>query len=206
MSELERALRVLHPEDRPIELRPIMPDGRWWTGLYDDRERLVATVEGLNEIEAIAVYWSVNPISPGLAERVTNHVGPAKKGMCVANKDIERIRWLFLDIDPKPSREAAYTLAANVKAHLKAKGWSEPVFVDSGNGCYLYYPVDIPPDQKALIKKVVGSLKARFDLPDAIIDPKCVNPGRIARVPGSYNRKDIPRLARILPSVEEVAA
>ena len=50
---------------------------------------------------------------------------------------------------------------------------------------------------------MVGSLKSRFDLPDAIIDGKCVNPGRIARVPGSYNRKAIPRLARIL---EEVAA
>jgi hypothetical protein len=206
MSELERALEVLHPEDRPIELRPIMPDGRWWTGLYDDRSKFVAAVKSLNEIEAKAIYWSINPISPALAGRVTNRVGPAKKGMCVANKDIERIRWLFLDIDPKPSRKAAYTLAASVKAHLEAKGWAEPVFVDSGNGCYLYYAVDLAPDQKGLIKKVVGSLKARFDLPEAIIDQKCVNPGRIARVPGSYNRKDSPRLARILPSAEEVAA
>ena len=123
--------------------------------------------------------------------------------MCIANKDIERIRWLFLDIDPKPSRQAAYALAAGVKAHLKVKGWAEPIIVDSGNGCYLYYPVDLASDQKGLIKKVVASLKARFDLPEAIIDPKCVNPGRIARVPGSYNRKASPRLARIL---EEVAA
>jgi len=203
MSELERALEVLHPEDRPIELRAIMPDGRWWTGLYDDRHKLVAVVQSLNEIEAPAVYWSINPLSPALAARVTNRLGPARKGMCIANKDIERIRWLFLDIDPKPSRQAAYALAAGVKAHLKAKGWAEPVVVDSGNGCYLYYPVDLAIDQKGLIKKVVGSLKSRFDLPDAIIDGKCINPGRIARVPGSYNRKASPRLARIL---EEVAA
>ena len=103
MSELERALEVLHPEDRPIELRAIMPDGRWWTGLYDDRHKLVVAVQSLNDIEAPAVYWSINPILPDLATRVTNRLGPARKGMCIANKDIERIRWLFATSTPSPA-------------------------------------------------------------------------------------------------------
>jgi hypothetical protein len=201
MEETLRALDLIHANNRLIELRAIMPDDRWWTGLFDDREKLVESVALLNKVEAKAVYWTFNQIAPG--RPVTNNIHPAHKGDCIANRDIERIRWLFLDIDPKGSRQAAFTLADNVKKHLAARGWGDPVFIDSGNGCYLFYPVDLAPDQKGLIKKVVASLKAKFDLPEAIIDPMCINPGRIARVPGTYNRKDHVRLARIL---EEVAA
>jgi hypothetical protein len=198
MSEIVRALELLHPETRLIELRPIMPGGRWWQGLYDDRNKLARTIENLNEIEAPAIYWTVNPISPALADRVTNRLAPAKRGGCIGNKDIDRIKWLFLDLDNKGSREATLALAENIRNHLAGKGWPDPHQISSGTGCYLFYAVDLHPKQAPLIKKVVKNLAAQFDTKEAIVDKKCANPGRIARVPGSYNRKDDAILCRFM--------
>jgi hypothetical protein len=198
MPEIARALELIHPDTRIIELRPIMPDGRWWQGLYTDRQKLAATIESLNQIEAVAVYWSINPISSTLADRVTNCLAPARRGGCVANRDIERIRWLFLDLDNKGSREATFALAENIRAYLARKDWPDPHQISSGTGLYLFYPVDLTPDQSPMIKKVVKSLAAQFDTPEAIVDRKCANPGRVARVPGSFNRKDGATLCRFV--------
>jgi hypothetical protein len=200
-AETSRALELLHPDTRIIELRPIMPDGRWWSGYFDDRQALLRAVDGLNAIEAKAVYWSVNPILPTLADRVTNKVGPAKKGCCTRNKDIERIKWLFLDLDSKGG--ATLDLAEKIRAYLSGRGWEAPHLISSGTGNYLFYPVDLHPQDAKIIKRVVKTLADRFDSEESIVDKKCANPGRIARVPGSYNRKDGAALCRFL---EEVAA
>lgn len=204
-SQTARALELIHPDTRLIELRPII-GGRWWTGIFDDRQKLLSVAGSLNDLGATAVYWSVNPILPRPA---TNRIDPATKGACVSNKHIERVKWLFLDIDPKASggdgREAAFALAERVKGWLGGKGWAKPIHIDSGNGCYLLYPTDLPATESKLIRNTVKALRERFDTEGAIIDPKCVNPARIARVPGTYNRKpDKPtRLCRVME--EEVA-
>jgi hypothetical protein len=192
---IRKAVETIHGNNPLVELRPIMPDGRWWVGLYDDREKLVECILGLNAIEAMAVYWTLNRVAPSLASRVTNSVAPAKKGGCVRNADIERIRWLFLDLDSKGG--SVVDLAADVRQYLAAKGWGEPVRVDSGTGEYLLYPCDLPATEHKVIRAAIKNLKARFDREGAIVDAKCANPGRIARVPGSFNRKGAPRMARI---------
>jgi hypothetical protein len=188
------AVDVLHKANPLIELRPLMPDGRWWVGLYDDPEKLVRSILGLNAIEATAVYWSLNRIKPRPA---TNSVGPARKNGCIGNADIDRIRWLFLDIDNKGDRAAVDQLAADVQKYLSAKGWQPPVGVDSGTGRYLLYPCDLPVTSAKMVKSVIKTLKERFDREGAIIDGKCANLGRIARVPGTFNRKGLPRLATL---------
>lgn len=193
------AVRTIHGDSAFVELRPLMPDGRWWTGLYDDRDRLVRSIVSLNDVEPTAVYWTLNQISPKLAERVTNRLAPARKSSCTKNADIERLRWIFLDIDLKGDPAAVVQLRDDVRQYLTTIGWDEPVSVHSGTGRYLLYRCDLPVSESPMIRQTVANLKARFDRPGAIIDPKCCNPARIARVPGSYNRKGSPRLAMIEP-------
>jgi hypothetical protein len=195
-SEVRRALDLLHPTTKLIELRPVMPDGHWWQGLYDCREKLVRSILSLNEIEATAVYWTINSIAP--TGRVTNRLAPAKKGQCTKNADIDHIHNLFLDLDPIGSRQAVEQLAADVEAHVTALGWPKALKIDSGRGIYLFYRVDLPPTEAKLIRATIHKLAARFNTPDAIIDTACANAARIARVPGTFNRKGQPRMAKIL--------
>jgi hypothetical protein len=180
-SQFRAALDTIQRDNPLIELRPVFPDGRYWQGIFDDRERLLDALVAMNRIEAHAVYWTFNRLRSDLT--VTNKLAPVRKGGCVKNADVVRVRQIFLDYDG--DRDAARELADNVQAHLAAKGWEAPILVSSGGGWYHFYPVDF-------------DLKARFDNDRAQIDAKCVNPGRIARVPGSYHRKDTPVMARIV--------
>lgn len=188
------ALDTIQRDNHVIELRPVFPDGRYWQGIYDDRERLLDALVSMNRIEANAVYWTFNKLRDGLP--VTNKLAPARKGGCVKNADVVRIRQIFLDYDG--DRDAARELADKVQAHLSAKGWEAPILVSSGGGWYHFYAVDLDPAQAHIIKRLIADLKSRFDTERAQIDAKCVNPARIARVPGSYHRKDTPVMARIV--------
>lgn len=195
-QNIRAALSVIHAENPLVELRPIMPDGRWWTGLFDDKERLVQCVLGLNHIEATAVYWTLNSISPSLAHRVTNSVGPAKRGQCIKNADIDRIRWLFLDYDCKGTFEDVEKLAGSVERFFQTlQPGEKPLYIRSGTGIYHLYRVDLPAGEKKFIRDTVNNLATRFDSAGAIIDRKCANPARIARVPGTFNRKARPIMA-----------
>ena len=144
-AAIRQAIEIFHAGTHLVELRPRMPDGRWWSGFYDDREKLAPSIASLNAIGAVAVYCTVNPVSRTLADRVTNRLAPAKKHGCTGNSDIGRIRWLFLDLDNKGSREATLTLAENIKTYLAGKGWDEPHLISSGTGYYLFYPVRSSP-------------------------------------------------------------
>jgi len=193
-TQIRRALARIQHDNPLIELRPVFPDGRWWTGLFDDHEKLAAAILRLNSIKAVAVYWTFNKVST--RKTITNRLAPATRNSCITNAEVARIRWLFLDYDG--SREATRALAREVEAHLSAKGWEPPEFIASGGGFYHFYPVDIPASQAHVIKQLVRQLKNRFDTPAATIDAKCVNAARIARVPGSYHRKDIPTMAKFV--------
>jgi hypothetical protein len=157
---IRTAVKTIHAGNRLIEIRPVMPDGRWWVGLFDDHEKIVESIVGLNKIGACATYWTLNAISASLSSRVTNTLAPAKKGGCVRNADIDRIRWLFLDLDNKGGSPAE--LAADIQKYLAAKGWGEPVRIDSGTGEYLLYPCDLPVSQSKTIRVVIKNLKARL--------------------------------------------
>jgi hypothetical protein len=200
-AQVRAGLAELHSRHALIELRAVFPDDRWWNGLYDDREALIRSVLGMNGIEAKAIYWTINNISPALASRVTNRMAPAVQGGCIANRDINNIDNLFLDYDSKGSRAAVQHLASNVESYLNTLGWPAPLYMDSGTGCYHFYRVDLPASESQSIKTTIKNLAARFNTDAAIIDTKCGNPARISRVPGTYNRKSQPRMARILTGV-----
>jgi hypothetical protein len=201
MKQIQRALDVLQRDNPRIELRPIMRDGRWWHGVYDDHGKLAETVKALNGLEAEAVFWTFNRLSPTVA--VTNKLAPCSKGSGgVHNRDVDRVRFIFLDYDAKPCREAARELATKVQTHLAARGWGRPILVSSGGGFYHFYPCDLAPSEARAFKPLVQSLNQVCRTPGAVIDAKCVNVARIARVPGTYHRKDDPVLARILEVAE----
>ena len=72
---------------------------------------------------------------------------------------------------------------------MRSLGWPAPTFVDSGNGAYLLYHVELPRDDNGLVQRVLQAMAAKFDTPEVHIDVIVFDPVRIFRVPGTTNRK-----------------
>jgi hypothetical protein len=77
--------------------------------------------------------------------------------------------------------------------------------IDSGNGAYLLYRVELAPERaRVLLPRVLQALVEHYDTPACHIDRVVWNPARIARLPGTANRKGTAsaerphRLARLL--------
>lgn len=134
------------------------------------------------------------------------HLNPATKRINskVPAREILRRRWLFLDIDPhKPhehkdnpasdaEHEATRQAAETVRLHLASLGWPAPVLIDSGNGYYLLWRVHLPNDKQtqAVVRRWtqhMGSLVSTL----ASVDRSVHNADRVARLPGTLNRKGV---------------
>ena len=72
-----------------------------------------------------------------------------------------------------------------------AHGFSEPMVVDSGDGYQIHFRVDLPNDDesKAIIKSVLQAFAAIVDCERGHIDTSVCNAARLARLPGTFNRK-----------------
>lgn len=198
---LARTLAALLPQGQVVELRaPDAEVGRNFaatlSGYYDDAAKLVADAVG---VVAPGVYFTLNPVDPRLLARRSNRLKPlSKRDASAGDKDILARRLLFVEVDPeRPSgicatdaeKVEARSVAAAVAEHLRAAGWPDPIEIDSGNGHYLLYRVDLPTDDGGLVERCLRALAERFNTATAHIDTAVFNPSRIARLPGSLNRK-----------------
>jgi hypothetical protein len=138
-------------------------------------------------------------------------LNPAREDLgaeeAASDEDVLSRRWLFIDLDPVKAvkddcasdQEKAACLAAGetLLTSLSESGWPEPVVVDSGNGCYLLYRVELPNDEGAreLCRGVLHAL-AGLCGDGAKVDRSVHNASRIARLPGTWNRKGTATLER----------
>ena len=184
------------------------------SGFYDSDHLLDMAIEAVNLTEAApGVYFTLNPLDPELLALRTNR---AEKRPRRTAKDADVIRRtrLLIDIDPtrfskttgKPltgdisatneEKARARATAERVRGDLEVAGWPRPVLVDSGNGCYLLYKVDLPTDDGGLIERCLKALAAQYDDPRVHIDQRVFNPSRIMKIPGTSARKGDSTTAR----------
>ena len=141
----------------------------------------------------------MNPVKPELLARRVNRCKPWAK-LSTADHDIERRRWILLDIDPVRAagicatdvqHDAALAKAHEIEGHLTGLSFPEPSWMDSGNGAYLLYPVDLPNDEpsRELVHDFLKAQAARFDDEIIKIDTSVANAARIMRIPGTLNAK-----------------
>lgn len=207
IDEIKRAAAVLFTAGQVVEVRTF-PPGPQYSGFFDDPDALAAAVAELATDRAVSgVFWTINPVAPDLlarrkdgGTRTPNAIGPAESGMSAGNADIIGRRWLYIDLDPdRPTgtaatddeKSAAVEIGTAIAEWLAERGWSAPMVVDSGNGRHLYYPIDLPNDADAtdLVKRILKALHQRFGTGAVKIDASVSNAGRIARIPGTWNRK-----------------
>ena len=136
-----------------------------------------------------STYFGVNPVGD-----VYGHT---------KDSDVVRRRWLFIDVDrnkglqpndPATDQEHddTQTLGLDIAFCLRERGYPEPVFCDSGNGCHLYYRIDLPNDSasRSLIASALTRLSELFagDV-RGDIGVECYDARRLSRLPGTWSRR-----------------
>jgi hypothetical protein len=178
-------------------------------GWFDNAESILSEIKKISK--ASGIYITINPCSEDLLARANNQL--KSKISTTTDEQIVTRQLLLIDIDPDrlagiPStdseHQSALNLAQTIRDTLKDVGFPDPIMIDSGNGAYLEYAIDMPTQDDGLIQRVLQGLAKEFNTDQVHIDLTTFNPARIARVPGTLNAKgdgtpDRPhRLAKLL--------
>ncbi|HEX3643714.1 MAG TPA: hypothetical protein VHV10_20685 [Ktedonobacteraceae bacterium] len=188
-------------------------------GWFNDVEALVESLQGI--ASATGVYATINPCVPDLLAKVNNRI-IGKATTATSGEQIIARRNLLLDLDParvaniagiptnNTEHQTALDLGKVIRDTLSAEGWPLPVEIDSGNGAYLLYAVDLPADDGGLVERVLKGVAERFDTKQVHVDQTTFDLPRIMRVPGTGNckgdgTKDRPhRDAKLLSIPDEI--
>ncbi|MGI6417261.1 MAG: AAA family ATPase [Thermoguttaceae bacterium] len=212
VAGIRQSLELLHEPGTVFEVRALgVKSGKYEntvSGYYDDVAKAARDIANLDTFRSPkGIYCTLNPCNGALLGRANNRMVDRPKST-TQDSEITRRRWLFFDIDPeRPSGIAAdgyevalaQTLGMRIEFVLRERGWPAPLKVDSGNGCYRLYRIDLPNDEPSLelIKNCYAGLNELLggydpSKPHATLDTTVYNAARIARVGGTWNRKGDP--------------
>ena len=158
-------------------------------------EAIAAAVRLSKHITVPGIYFTINPLKASFLSPL-NEMNKTKQA--ARDEHIAYRNALFIDFDPiraagvpstKDEAVCARDLARKVMAYLSARGWPAPCVCFSGNGYHVYYLVENVPSW--LIKPTLATLADLFSTPDVGIDRSVHDDARIARMPGTLNRKGL---------------
>lgn len=138
---------------------------------------------------------TLNQINPALLARNNNRYEAWAK-VLTTDKEVERRRWMMIDCDPKrPAKisstdaehDAALEKGREIQRWLGGLSWCDPIAADSGNGCHLLYPLDLPNDEAStkLVEGVIKLLAARFSDEVEEVDESVWNAARLIKIHGT---------------------
>lgn len=201
-DEIRRTCELLFAPGQVVELRALDAVTREWrrphtvSGYFDDWERLATAA---TSIQARGIYVTLNPVNPALLARANNRMWDMQAGdSSTSDNDIVARRWLPIDCDPvRPAgisataaeHDLALARAREIRDHLSARGWPEPLLADSGNGAHLLYRVELPADDGGLVAGALAALAFRFTDALVSVDEKNFNPARIWKLYGTVAAK-----------------
>src|SRR5262249_26058219 len=128
---------------------------------------------------ASAIYFTMNPLVPGILARRANRTDWSDTGTLSGDTHVLKRRWLLIDADPvriggvsstDDEKARSKEVLRAVRAYLMAAGWPAPIMADSGNGYHALFPVDLPADDGGLVKRQLAALAERFDTADVKVD------------------------------------
>ena len=192
--------------DGTFELRILQKDkfNSVWSCIRDDFDKDWATTRRkLVELNKKAnVFFTLNPLKPACRSKMAcgAEFVQVRSGEGVSDSEIEKYRWLLIDLDPDRPKDIsssdeekalAYQKAQEIKAFLVEKGFFEPVFCDSGNGYHLLFRIDIENSKESsnLLRDFLNTLSEKFSDSQVKVDRKVFNAARIVKYYGSTARK-----------------
>jgi hypothetical protein len=187
-TECRRALAALADPAHAVQLFA-MPTFRHFNAPGADLDALSSWAAAASAA-GNQLYLALNPVPRGWDKR-------ANAG-CVVSR-----RWLLVDVDPAkppdhkddsatdPEKRDAEMLGDQIRDYLYRLGWHLPLRIDSGNGNYLLYRLDLANDRlsRLLLRNLLHALAGRFDGALGHVGKECSNADRLAKLPGSTAAK-----------------
>jgi len=171
-------------------------------GRFDNRKILARVIREIDDPQISGMYYTLNSVGPTSNVKKLNTLDvPAWR--TVNDGEIPFRDLILIDCDPirpsgvcstEPEKRFAFHVADQAQTFLTSHGWPEPIRVDSGNGVHLLYrlkdgfAINGRQDDRRL-RTVLGVLDAACSTAECKIDQSVFNASRIARLPGSINRK-----------------
>jgi P4 family phage/plasmid primase-like protien len=172
------------------------------SGYFDNAADFARAAEHLDSLKPIAIWFILNPPDNALFARAPNRL-VAFPDATTRDKDIQAIRWLYIDIDPKrPSgvsstneeMDRAKIVAGNITEWLEKGALKFPrgLRAWSGNGYHLLYRLpDLAnnEDSAGLVKNAGAAIEEQFRSEHVEIDLSVSNPGSMAKLYGTTVHK-----------------
>lgn len=195
---IAETLTALYPDAPVLELRVLYSDRQQVdSGYFNDYTKLEKIAGALNGTRQI--YYTINPCTPALIARAQNRLQERAK-TTTSDRDIAQRLYLPIDLDPvrptgisssEKEHNQALAKAKEIKQWLTEQGWPQPIELDSGNGAYLLYAIDLPNDtaSKDLVELCLKALDMLFSDTGVKVDTTMFNAARIVRLPETKNTK-----------------
>jgi hypothetical protein len=171
LAEIQRFQKIICSPGEVYEVRALDTlRGAIVSGYYKDQERLAHDSKRCtSDLKAHGTYMTINPCQPQLLNRAINRLREYVKKDTTSDSNISRRRWIPLDFDPvraggvsgiaatEKEHAAALAKAREVREFLTSREFPAPILMDSGNGAYLLYAVDLQNDKEStvLVKAVM---------------------------------------------------
>ena len=221
IREMRKALAQLKPDGELFEVRIMGDRIKPISGYFKDCDTLLKALDTV-DLRSTNVYLTLNPPKEELYSRKqSDKLITAKE--TTADKEIEYLKWFFVDLDPvritgisstDAELQAAADLAQKIYVYLKGLGFEEPIKAFSGNGYHLLYQIRLnnTEENKTLIKQCLEALSNMFSTDLIKVDTTNHNPARLCKLYGTLaqkgsNTKDRPhRMSRIDGEIREIKA
>jgi hypothetical protein len=192
-QQVLKTLQTLKTPGQVTEVRILNTTKRTIAGYFDDHDQLIKAIEPY--VGTYDIYLTLNPVKQEMLSRYHNRLEPFAKSTS-ADKDIERIAYVLIDIDPirssgisasKTEKAAALYVLKVIRKELRSQGFPAPLVADSGNGYHLLLPVDFDNTKENVdvMKEFLMALDFLYSNDQAQVDVSTFNPSRIVKLYGT---------------------
>jgi len=202
-DQIRLSVDLLFQPEQIIELRALGVSPERYNkphveaGYFDGahRENLIDEAIRLSSISS-GVYVVMNELDPALLARSANRV--QANIPTTADNNIEHRRHILIDMDvDRPSgisasdeeHAAAVDTTKDILKKLEDEGFRGLAAADSGNGCHIYIPCDLPANDNGLVQRFLQSASLRYDTDQVHVDTTVFNSSRIVKLIGTMARK-----------------
>lgn len=193
MSEVIDTIELFRTEGDVTEVRILNTKKGTINGYFNESEKLAEEIQSY--VGKHDIYFSLNPVNPDLLARAKNRLQAFAK-QTTTDKDIDRIEFILIDIDPlraagisatDAEHEAAKALAEQIATFLEGKGFPQPIVADSGNGYHVQFFTELSNEQENvdLVKGFLNALDFIFSDDKVQVDRTTYNPSRIVKLYGT---------------------
>lgn len=197
MEDIKRSAQLLIARNKIVEVRVLAKGKIISSGYYDNPDALVKAVAKVDSNTSVkGIYITLNKPMAEHTHNLNQLISQNTKKL--SDRHMERVTSLLIDLDPerKPDTnstagelEAARLRCLAVGGALAEVGFPEPAIFMSGNGYHALYAIDLPVEDKALVRDFLKALDHKFSDDVVKVDTSVYNPARITKLYGTMTRK-----------------